>query len=94
MILIISNYKPDKDNPNIDKETPEVIFKAQRILQPKYGNIFEDENGIQKQDRLNNSCIFANNIEMTIQFWKWNIEVENYFWNLNKNDQCNNTPAD
>ncbi len=43
------NWKPENDNPNVDKKAPEIILKVEGIFHPEYEDVSSNNYCVNKK---------------------------------------------
>ena len=74
---------PVKDNPDVDKQIPKVILKAQWILHPKYEHVPRKDNHIKEQQHRRYNDVPQYQVNVAKELGKWAIKMHAQIWNLN-----------
>ncbi len=53
----LMKQKPEHDDPRVDKMTPKIILKSERVFQPKYEDVASKYNGIHKKQQPYDCCL-------------------------------------
>lgn len=86
-------YEAGRDDSDVDENSPELVLKIEWIVEDEDGEVPDDDEGIVKQNDLNERCVLEDKVEVAEPNRIWTDDVSQCFRCLDKDEPDDDAAA-